>query len=70
MNQTGNALHGFSWLVLQMIVFVLALDLIGYTPCWLGWKECPGAVVQSDERNADDVADGILREARVRRPGV
>jgi hypothetical protein len=63
-NQTGNALHGFAWLWLQVGVFVLALNLIGYAPCWMGWREYPGAVQQiHDERNADDLADGALRDA-------
>jgi hypothetical protein len=72
MDTTGNTGGGFALLWLQVGAFVLACNLAGYAPCWLGWSECPGAVVQSqDERNADDLEDGILREAsRVRRPGV
>jgi hypothetical protein len=69
MNQNDNVVAAYAWIWPIMIVGVFTLDLIGYTPCWLGKAECPGAVVQ-DDRNADDIEDGTLREARVRRPGV
>jgi hypothetical protein len=71
MNQNDNVVAAYAWIWPVMIAGVFALNAVLYTPCWLGWKECPGAVVQSDDRNADDLEDGTLREAsRVRRPGV
>jgi hypothetical protein len=65
MDTTGNTGGGFALLWLQVGAFVLACNLAGYAQCWMGKAECPGAVhsVAPDERNADDVADGTLRDA-------
>jgi hypothetical protein len=72
MNQNDNVVACVCVDLAVMIAASLRSTLCSTPRAGWGWTECPGAVVQSeDERNADDLEDGTLREvSRVRRPGV